>query len=429
MKQIDQAEDIKSMIGANREENKKKHRVRWIVISVILLMVVLGGIYGLGRKGSEKIDYVTQEVEKGDLTITVTASGTLKPTNQVDISSELSGTVRAVLVDYNDKVKSGQILAKLDSTALDAKVMQAKAALATAEAKLDEAEVTVEENTMSLNRLKQLRKLSDNRAMSENDIETAEANLARAKAQLAMANAQIIEAKASLRLTETDLKKTDIYSPIDGIVLSRALEIGQTVAASLQAPVLFTLAEDLKNMELHVDVDEADVGTVKEGQHAVFTVDAYAGKNFPAHISQVRYAAQTVGGVVTYETILTVDNSELFLRPGMTATADIVVKEAKDAILVPNAALRFSPDDGNDTAGMQGGLFRALMPRLSRRGQDHTKSKDKEKAKTRIWILKNEALVPVFIKIGETDGRMTEVLEGDVKPGMAVVTDTKTISK
>ena len=417
------SDDIKKMIIDHGNTRKKHHVVRWIILCLVIVIGGWGLFFGFGKKEGETVTYVTQPVERGDLTIIVTASGTLKPTNQVDIGSEVSGTVRTVMVDYNDQVTAGQVLAKLDSTAHEARVMQARAALKTAQAKLNEARVTVTEQENSLKRLRELRKLSNNKAMSDNDIETVEANVKRALAQRDMAEAQIVEAEAALRLSETDLGKTVIYSPIEGLVLSRAVEPGQTVAASLQAPVLFTLAEDLKKMELHVDVDEADVGSVKEGQQAVFTVDAYPGKKFPARISQVRYAAQTVGGVVTYETVLTVDNSDLLLRPGMTATADIVVKEIKNALLVPNAALRFSPERENRSR-RRGGLFSALMPRLSRRGNMPDRAKDKSSDRTRLYRLQEGTLVPVMVKIGDTDGRMTEILEGDLTQGTPMVTDT-----
>jgi HlyD family secretion protein len=194
-----------------------------------------------------------------------------------------------------------------------------------------------------LERLQYLSKISGNRAVSVHDLDAAKAALARARADEAAARASVDLARATLEVNETDLSKAVIYSPINGIVLTRSVEPGQTVAASFQAPVLFTLAEDLSMMELHVDVDEADVGQVQEGQRAVFTVDAYPDRSFPAHIRQVRYGSKTVDGVVTYETILVVDNSDLSLRPGMTATADIVVKEIENTILIPNAALRYKP--------------------------------------------------------------------------------------
>jgi HlyD family secretion protein len=421
-----QTPDIDTLIGETTERSRKKRRGRYLFFLILFLLAIGSGFLIVGKREGDTVSYVTQKVETGDLTIQVTASGTLKPTNQVDISSELSGTVKTVSVDFNDQVKAGQVLARLDTSTLEARVMQAKAALLTAEAKQNEAGVTLNERITSLDRLKKLRRLSGNKAMSESDIEAAEANLARARAQLSMTDAQITEAKANLMSAETDLGKAVIYSPIDGIVLSRTVEPGQTVASSLQAPVLFTLAEDLKKMELHVDVDEADVGAVREAQKAVFTVDAYPGKNFPAHISQVRYAAQTVGGVVTYETLLTVDNTGLLLRPGMTATADIVVKKLDQILLVPNAALRFTPVDGSNKEQFQGGLFRALMPRFPGKRHDQANGKEKEKGKSRVWILKEGAPVSIAITTGETDGRMTQILEGDLSPGMAVVTDATT---
>ena len=419
--------DIDTLIDESAHGSRKKRRSRYFIIVFLFLAVLGSGILVFGNKDRQTMSYMTQKAHMGDLTIQVTASGTLKPTNQVDISSELSGTVKSVAVDFNDQVKAGQVLARLDTSTLEARVMQAKAALLTAAAKQKEAEVTLNERTNSLDRLKRLRKLSGAKAMSESDIEAAEANLARSKAQLSMTEAQITEAKANLMSAETDLGKAVIYSPIDGIVLSRTVEPGQTVASSLQAPVLFTLAEDLKKMELHVDVDEADVGAVREGQKAMFTVDAYPGKSFPARISQVRYAAQSVGGVVTYETLLTVDNSELLLRPGMTATADIEVKHLTNVLLAPNAALRFTPVNESSKEQFQGGLFRALMPRFpGKRHEQQGSERDKTKKKSRLYILKEGAPVPLFIEAGETDGRMTQVLEGNLKAGMEIVTDVAT---
>ncbi|MGA1790813.1 MAG: efflux RND transporter periplasmic adaptor subunit, partial [bacterium] len=225
---------------------------------------------------------------------------------------------------------------------------------------------------------------------------------------------------------QADLSKTVIRSPINGIVLTRNVEPGQTVAASLQAPVLFVLAEDLTKMELHVAVDEADVGQVIKGQDATFTVDAYPDKNFPARVTQVRYASQTVEGVVTYETVLNVDNSDLLLRPGMTATADIIVKKVKDGILIPNAALRFTPPvQQNNTSKESRGLVGALLPRPPRRNHQATQRQDKtaNSHQKRIWHLKEGIPVPRTVTTGASDGQMTEVVAGEVKPGLPLIVD------
>jgi HlyD family secretion protein len=258
---------------------------------------------------------------------------------------------------------------------------------------------------------------------SQQDLDAAQAALHRAKAADATAKAQVSQAQATLEADETDLAKTVIHSPINGIVLTRNVEPGQTVAASFQAPVLFTLAEDLTQMELHVDVDEADVGQVTKGQAAIFTVDAHPGRTFPARITQVRYGSQTVNGVVTYKTVLNVDNSDLSLRPGMTATANITVNKVENAILVPNAALRFIPPVKEKEAPSNGSLINMLLPRRhgppSKQRNDSTAGNKLQ----HVWMLRDGKLLSIAVGIGATDGRMTEVTSGDIDPGMPLAVD------
>jgi HlyD family secretion protein len=258
-------------------------------------------------------------------------------------------------------------------------------------------------------------------------MDAAMAALQRAQADEASAKAQVSEAQATLEANESDLAKAVIYSPINGIVLKRSVEPGQTVAASFQTPVLFTLAEDLTKMELHVDVDEADVGQVKEGQEAAFTVDAYPDRAFPARITQVRYGSQEVEGVITYETVLNVDNSDLSLRPGMTATADITVQKVENAILVPNAALRFSPPvKEKEAPSNSGSVLSKLLPHPPRSPSKQREVVIANKRQQRVWRLQDGKLAAVDVTTGATDGIMTEVTGGDVKPGMALVVDTVT---
>ncbi len=251
------------------------------------------------RDATNNVQYKTQDARRGNLIITVSATGNLEPTNQVDVGSELSGIIDSVRVDYNDRVKAGQILAELDTDKLRAQVLQSEAALAAAEAKVRESQATVLETKLKFQRCQ---RLAEKQLCAQEEVDTDSAAYKRAQAGEGSARAQVSEARAKLDADRTNLAKTAIHSPIDGIVLVRNVEPGQTVAATLQAPVLFTLAEDLAKMELHVDVDEADVGLVKAGQTATFAVDAYPDRSFPAHITQVRYGSQTVDGVVTYET-------------------------------------------------------------------------------------------------------------------------------
>ena len=283
----------------------------------------------------------------------------MQPTNQVQISSELSGTVATVNADFNDHVTKGQQLASLVTDNLQAAVALSAATLTARQADVRQAQATVDETAAAYARAQPL---ADKGLTSVGTAEAAKAAAARATAALASANANLQIAQANASIAQSDLGKANIVSPVDGIVLSRAVEVGQTVAASLQAPILFTLAEDLTKMQLQVDIDEADVGKVAEGNAATFTVEAYAGRTFPAIIEQVRYSPATVEGVVTYKAILTVDNSDLVLRPGMTATAEITVEEVKDTLLVPNAALRYAPPVVQQARQRSGGLLGLLLP-------------------------------------------------------------------
>lgn len=406
------------------EPSRKKSRfLKHLLIWPLLL---LGAAYfffqwSAGENG-QAIEYRTMAVQRGDLTVTVTATGNLEPTNQVDVGTEVSGTVESVEVDYNDVVRAGQVLARLDTTMLEAQVNQSRAALESARANLKQAQASVLEARFELVRLSRVRELSGGKIPSQQDFDTAETALKRALASEAMIKANIAQAEAKLRLDKTNLEKAIIHSPINGVVLNRSVEPGQTVAASLQAPVLFTLAEDLTKMELHVDVDEADVGQVQEAQSATFTVDAYPNRTFPARITQVRYGSRTTEGVVTYPTVLNVDNSDLSLRPGMTATADIVVKEVKDALLVPNAALRYVPPQRSEkdaeTAG--GSLLSKLFPR-PRRDRQQKRNEIGVGKEQRVWTLRNNQPVAIAITTGATSGIMTEVAGGDVGEGMPLI--------
>jgi HlyD family secretion protein len=331
---------------------------RWARWGAIALVVIVVGYLIFGRGGNGETKYVTQDVTTGDLTVTVTATGNLEPVNQVDIGSELSGTIRSVAVDVNDTVKAGQVLTKLDTVRLEAQVLQAQSSLASAQARVLQSVAGLKEARANLARLQKVRELSGNKLPSQQDMDVGESAVAQGEGEEAAARASVAQAQANLDAVKTDLSKTDIKSPINGIVLVRSVEPGQTVAASLQAPVLFTLAEDLKKMELHVAVDEADIGSVEVGQAASFTVDAFPNRQFHAKITRVDFASNntqkstsstsgqgsaasaTSTGVVTYETVLEVDNSDLLLRPGMTATAEIVTTNIEGATLVPTCRVR-----------------------------------------------------------------------------------------
>ena len=400
---------------------RKPRRGRWWLATVVVLALGAGGYAMWGGKGTATaVRYQSSPAETGALVVTVSATGTLQPTNQVNVGSELSGIIEQVFVDDNSRVRKGQVLARLDVSKLEDQVANARAAVKVAEASVQQAEATVEESRSSLARLNEVFKLSGGKVPSKTEIEAAEASVARAQANLASARAGVLQARATLRTNETTLAKASIRSPIDGVVLSRAVEPGQTVAASLQVATLFVLAEDLSKMELQVKVDEADVGQVKEGQAATFTVDAYPDRRYPAHITRVSYGATTTDNVVTYLTTLEVANEDLSLRPGMTATAEITTLEKSDVLLVPNAALRYTPAAARGERKQS--LVASLMPRPPRQAKT-VKLKDPAAGERRLWVLRDGQPAAVTVKTGATNGRMTEIVSGELAAGTAVITD------
>lgn len=415
--------DAESLLSDGQQLRCHKRSGLWLAIAVVLIVVVFITVYIISGKDSSP-RFRTADVEQGALTITVTATGKLEPVNQVEVGTEVSGTIESVYVDYNDQVKAGQVLARLETDQLQARLRQSQAALELARAHVRESEATVVEMRNKFLRSKELAKKG---LCSKEVCDEAEASYKRARAALTSARAQVTQASAQLDADQTALDKAVIHSPINGIVLQRNVEPGQTVAASFQAPILFVLAEDLARMQLHADIDEADVGQVKVDQPANFTVDAYPQRHFSARILKVYYAPQVVQDVVTYKALLSVDNSELLLRPGMTATADIVIKEVKNAILVPNAALRFTPPQ---TKPEKTSVLRTLLPGPPRRQQEkQRKIILSEKTQQQVWILQDGVPVAIPVTIGATNGRMTEILAGDIKPGMSLLVDVVRASK
>jgi HlyD family secretion protein len=413
-------QDIEAVLGIGAQRRWSAGRVaKWLAIVVVVAAVISGAAYWLLGGTQPAIGYVSEPVTIGTLTVTVTATGSVQPTNKVDISTELSGTVREVLVDYNSPVTPGQVLAELDTDRLEATVASSRARVAAAEARVAETAATIEEKQGDYDR-KQL--LAERQVTSVQDLALAKAAHDRAVAAHAHALAEVNVAKADLKLNETDLSKACICSPITGIVLERNVDPGQTVAASLQAPVLFTIAEDLKEMELQVDVDEADVGKTTIGQKATFSVDAYPGRKFPAEIRDIRFMPETVQGVVTYKAMLIIDNSELLLRPGMTATAEIVVQEVKDALLAPNAALRFSPPAATESPQTVSFLQRIIPspPRFRPASRPADDGPDRT-----VWVLRDGVPTAVPVVVGASDGRSSEIVEGDIASGDRVIIDTR----
>ena len=385
--------------------------VRWLLIGAA---VVAAGYFGWAYFAQDSgYVYTTQKVTRGDLTVIVTATGTVQPITQVDVSSAISGIVRKVNVDYNSVVYRGDVLAELDTDTLQASVASARAKLVVANANVAKAKAT---SDASITTYKRQSALFDRGVMSSQTLEDTRLAMDAADAALKAVEAEVLVADADVKLAETNLSKALITSPIDGVVLTRDINEGSTIAASLSAPVLFSIAGDLKRMEVQVDVDEADIGNVAVGQTGTFTVDAYPDRTFPAEITEIRFVSETINNVVTYKALLSVDNTELFLRPGMTATADIVVNTVRDALLVPNAALRYTPPAEESSGGGLLSMFRPPNTGTS------TTAELPGGART-LWVMRDKVPAEATVVTGATDGQNTELKSGDLVEGDAVVLD------
>ena len=410
---------------------------RWIprvlVLAIVAGAVAFAVIKKPWAKGEEPIRYSTVQVQKGNIAAQVTANGTLSARGTVQVGAQVSGRVVETLVDFNDPVKKGQIIAKLDESVLKAQIDQAQAAYDLAIANQRKAQVTVADAERQLKRQKTLQ---EQQLVAGATVETAEVTRDTAIASLSASKAQISQAAANLKQARTNLSYATIKSPVDGVVLSRAVDVGQTVAASLQAPILFTIAEDLGRMQIDTQVAESDVGRLKEGMKAQFSVDAFAGKTFEGTVRQVRNAPTTVSGVVTYDAVIDVENPDKALRPGMTANVTFVLAQVTDAIKIPNAALRFKPSREQMMAmreAASGGSGRGSGRRGSggggsgsggwggmKRGPDGRPDFGDKK---QLWKLVDGKPKMVLVKPGLTDGSMTEMVEGDLKPGDQLITE------
>jgi HlyD family secretion protein len=400
-------------------------------VIALLLLAGVALLYFTGRK-SDQPNYATAPVQRGDLRVTVSATGNLQPTNEVEVGSELSGLVTEVNVDNNDLVKQGQVLARIDTARLQDTIAQSRAALQSAVANVAQAEATAQQTKASLARLEEVRVLSGGKVPSAAELDTARAEYARAVAGVRTAEAGVAQARAQLSSAQTQFSKALILSPVTGVVLSRQIDPGQTVAASFNAPVLFLIAEDLSAMRLEVKVDEADVGQVAAGQSATFQVDAFPGRTFPARVERVDVGANTgstassgsSSTVVSYTAELTVDNKDGTLRPGMTATAEIVTSEKQDVLLVPNAALRFSPDAGA-TSGERTGVTKVLMPGPPR-GTAGNRTREVQIGRgsvQQVYILAATGEPePMAVTTGDTNGTLTEVTGDTLREGALVIT-------
>lgn len=406
--------DVEAALAVGKRKRSPKAR-RWAGAIVLLAALCGGAWYALGTGSDAPVAYRTAEATRGALTVQVSATGTLQPLTQVDISSELSGVVRTVHVDENQEVRRGQVLAELDTTRLAAQVERAQASVLAAQAQVANAQTTLDE---AENTLVRATSLADRGQVTPQALETATATRDRSRSALQIAEANLAVAQADLKLQAAELAKTKIYAPIDGVVLTRSVDPGQTVAASMQAPILFVVAEDLKRMELKAAIDEADIGTIAKNQKARFTVDAFPDHEFTASIRDIAYASATTEGVVTYQARLDVDNADMQLRPGMTATASIVTREADGVLTVPNAAFRFAPPPQNSS----GFSFRSLFqpPRMGPRGGRGGGNRNAGEEGRALYVLRNNTAQEVRVALGATDGERTEILSG-LEPGDQVI--------
>lgn len=380
----------------------------WAIAGLLAIAAIGAGWWWSQRAARSAPSYSTHAVARGDVTLSVTANGTIQPTRSINIGSELSGTVLKVNVDVNDQIKKGQVLMVLDTAKLRGQILRSKAAVAAALAQVAQSSATVKESRATLGRLQEVARLSGGKVPSKSELDIGEAT------------------------DQINLSKASITAPADGMVLTRAVDPGNAVAASLQAVTLFTVAEDLARVRLWVYVDEADVGSVRMGQDATFTVSAYPARAFPARITRVGLGSTITDNVVTYLTHLDVDNRDRSLRPGMTATATIVATRRTDVLLVPNAALRFTPTAAaaNAKKGLASGM--SFGPPKTESQRKTAADGASTAAARRVWVLPgNEPKgvgtpVAVAVMPGISDGRMTEITSGDLKAGMRVITAQQT---
>jgi HlyD family secretion protein len=391
-----------------------------LVIGGVALLLAAAGGYLLLRPAPAKPAWKTEKIARGDVRETVAATGTVNPLTTVNVGTQVSGTIREISADFNSRVKKGQIIARIDPSLLAESVKQAEANLSAAQANLDRARSTAEDARRTLERN---RDLFTRGLVARSELDSAQTASEGASASVRSAEAQASQAEAALSNAETNLRYTDIASPVDGVVISRAVDVGQTVAASFQTPTLFTIAEDLTRMEIHTSVDEADIGRVREGQTVEFTVDAYPDKPFEGRVFQVRNAPVAVQNVVTYDVVVRVANPDLLLKPGMTANVTILTAEKKGVLLLPAGALRFKmPESAAKTAapsekgppGEPGNGASAA----GREGKTGAGAKGSS-----VWAMVGGAPQRVRFQPGLNDGAFTEVLSGDLLEGQEVLLD------
>ncbi|MBI5575836.1 MAG: efflux RND transporter periplasmic adaptor subunit [Deltaproteobacteria bacterium] len=368
---------------------------RAIAAAAAVCLLGASGYYFYARSNGKAPEFRTAKVEKGDLFDTVSATGNINPVTTVQVGSQVSGTIQHIYVDFNSRVKKGQVIAKIDPQLFEASVTQARGNVTSASAAVEKAKIVTADALRTLRRNKELIK---NGYVAQADVDAAQTAYDSAESTQKGAEAQLEQARGALSVAETNLRYTTIKSPVDGIVISRNVDVGQTVAASFQTPTLFTIAQDLTKMQIDTNVDESDIGRTGPGQEAAFTVDAWPGKTFSGKVIQVRNSPIVTQNVVTYDVVIQVDNKDLGLKPGMTANVSIRIRDFKDVVKIPNAALRYRPAAAEKKKPESG--------------------KDKDTHGSHVFTIGKDgkpAAVPV--KTGVSDGTFTVLLEGGLKPG------------
>ena len=411
---------LKEELESYNNKSSKKIYI-WVIL---ILLLGSSAYYFFILKNStqtQTFEYVTKKITRGDLSVVVSATGNLNPTNSVDIGIEVSGTIKEIYVDFNDEVEIGQVLAKLDTTKLQSEVDSLRASLTIAKANQKESEVGLRSKKSIYDRTLKMYKSSNGKYPSINELDDTKFTYETAISNLDATKAKVEQAIYNLKTAQQNLDKAVVKSSIKGIVLNKEIEVGQTVAATMSTPTLFTLAKDLTLMDLIVSIDEADVADIKKDLNVTFSVDAYPKKVFKGKIKQVRLNPIAVNGVVTYETVVLVNNEELLLRPGMTASAKIVTKESVDKLIVPNGALRFKPKTQNKE---RKNTMSLVEPPKGPQGENKTKGLSKKDISP-IFILENNEVKRVMVKVLDTDGKSSTVESKDLKVDDEVIISQK----
>ena len=412
----------------------KKKKTMIIMATAALMLIFLLIMFVFRGKNGNIVYYKTEGIQRGNIESIVSATGSVNPVTIVEVGSQVSGKISKLYVDFNSRVKADQVLAEIDPSQILTRIKQNEANYKSSKAALDKSKVTLHNLEKMYKRALQL---FEKDLISIEEKDSTEAQYLSAKTDVQAAEARLMQSLSQLESSKVDLGYTVIKSPIDGVVILRNINIGQTVAASFQAPVLFKIANDLSKMQVECSIDEADIGRIKEGQEVKFTVDAFPNQNFRGKVMQVRYSPEVVQNVVTYTTIVEVDNPDLKLLPGMTATVSIITGKAENVLMIPNAALRFTPQLSQEEMRK---IFEEMRSKMMAKREEKNSEKRQGgesdsgrnihgRQSSRVWVLDEKGkLIMVMIKTGVSNESMTELIRGDLKEGQMVLIGTSSTS-